>query len=136
METLQNLFLIMPSSWLVRIAVALLWLYEGVWCKVLDHEPRQAQAVGTVGASEGTTKLLFKLLGWVELVIALWVLSNVAPGLCAAVQTTLLVVLTSGALIFARKVIHDPAGVVFKNIVFVTLIWVQPGLAGLGAIPR
>jgi uncharacterized membrane protein YphA (DoxX/SURF4 family) len=131
METFSNMFLLMPPSWLVRVAVALLWLYEGVWCKVLDRAPRQAQAIGTVGASEGTSTLLFKLLGWVELVLALWVLSNFAPGWCAVVQSTLLIVLTSGALIFARNVIHDPAGVVFKNIVFITLIWVQPGLAAL-----
>lgn len=131
MQNVSNLLLIMPPSWLVRTAIALLWLYEGLWCKVLGHEPRQAKAVGTVGMNEATSSALFKLLGLVEVALAVWVLSNFAPGWCALAQSLLVGVLTTGALVFARAVIHDPAGVVFKNIVFVTLIWVPPGLATL-----
>jgi hypothetical protein len=104
-----------------------------VWCKILGREPRQAQAVGEVPAlASGSAALFLRLLGWVELALAVWVLSDWAPGLCALAQTGLLVFLTTAALVFARRVIHDPAGVVFKNIVFVTLIWVQPGLRLLG----
>lgn len=131
MQTFSNMFLFMPPSWLVRTAVALLWLYEGLWCKVLGREARQAKAVGTVGMSEAASGAAFKVLGVVEVGLAVWVWSNFAPGWCALVQTLLVGVLTTGALVFARAVIHDPAGVVFKNVVFVTLIWVQPGLAAL-----
>jgi hypothetical protein len=45
------------------------------------------------------------------------------PGLCAAVQAILLLTLNANGLLWARRVIHDPAGMVVKNIAFLTLVW-------------
>ena len=33
------LFPTWPPTWLVRGAVAGVWLYEGLWCKLLDGDP-------------------------------------------------------------------------------------------------
>ena len=39
---------LMPPDWLIRIAVAAVWLYEGLWCKLLRGEPREFEVVKAV----------------------------------------------------------------------------------------
>jgi hypothetical protein len=67
-------------------------------------------------------------LGAVEVTLALWVLSGVAPLLCVIAQTVLLVSLNANGLIWARDVIHDPRGMIVKNFAFLVLAWVSAGL--------
>ena len=120
----------MPPEWLVRIAVAGVWVYEGLWCKLLRRAPdelRVVQAVPTLGPRFGAPFLW--ALGWVELALGAWVLSGAAPIACALAQTVLLVGLNGAGLTFSRHVIHDPAGMVFKNFAFLVLAWVNAGLA-------
>jgi hypothetical protein len=52
--------LALPPPLLVRGAVAAVWLYEGLWCKVLGHEPHQVRVV------EAVPRLVsFLLFAWV-----------------------------------------------------------------------
>jgi uncharacterized membrane protein YphA (DoxX/SURF4 family) len=121
---------IMPALWLVRVAIAGVWIYEGLWCKILRRSPnelRVVQAVPRYGERFGG--LVLSTLGWVELALGLWVLSGVTPGLCALAQTVLLVSLNGAGLTFSRRAIHDPAGMVFKNFAFLVLGWVNAGLS-------
>ena len=116
----------LPPFWLIRLAVAAVWLYEGLWCKLLGREPRQLQIVQSVprlGPIAGATFL--KLLGAVETVVALWALSGIAPFWCAIVQTALLVTLNVNGILWARKLIHDPGGMLVKNFAFLVLAWVS-----------
>jgi len=121
---------VMPAGWLVRIAVAGVWIYEGLWCKVLGratHELRVVEAVPRFGAKFGRAFLV--VLGWIELALGLWVLSGWAPVVCAATQTALLVTLNANGLLWSRHLIHDPGGMVFRNFAFLVLGWVNAGLA-------
>jgi len=120
----------LPPVALLRAAVAAVWLYEGLWCKVLGRERRQVQVVEAVpklGPLLGKHFLL--TLGVVETALGLWVLSGVAPGLCAVAQTLLLVTLNTNGLLWARHIIHDPAGMVVKNLCFLLLGWVVAALS-------
>lgn len=122
---------LMPPSWLIRVAVAGVWLYEGLWCKLLRGEPREFEVVKAVpryGPRFGVPFLI--ALGLVEVVIAIWVLSGVAPLLCAIVQTVLLVTLNANGLIWSRHLIHDPRGMLVKNFAFLVLAWVAASLPG------
>jgi uncharacterized membrane protein YphA (DoxX/SURF4 family) len=127
----ETLLAVMPPAWLVRIAVAGVWIYEGLWCKILGratNELRVVEAVPRYGAKFGRPFLT--LLGWTELLLGLWVLSGSAPGLCALAQTVLLVTLNANGLVWSRHLIPDPGGMVFKNFAFLVLGWVNAGLAG------
>jgi hypothetical protein len=42
----------------------------------------------------------------------------------------LLVVLNANGLLWARHVIHEPAGMIVKNIAFLVLVWVCGALPG------
>lgn len=117
---------LLPPWWLIHLAVAAVWLYEGLWCKLLGGEPHQAQVVAAVpryGPRVGSVFL--KVLGLVEVAIAVWVLSRAAPLLCAIVQTVLLVSLNTSGLLWARHLIHDPPGMLVKNFAFLVLVWVS-----------
>jgi uncharacterized membrane protein YphA (DoxX/SURF4 family) len=117
---------LLPPLWLIHVAVAAVWFYEGVWCKLLNGQPRQVRVIEAVpryGAHIG--KKLLTLLGVVEAVIGVWVLTGIAPVVCAVVQTALLVTLNACGLLWARRLIEDPAGMVVKNFAFLLLVWVS-----------
>ena len=123
-----------PPIAVVRCAVAAVWLYEGLWCKLLGREAHQLQVVEAVpklGPLLG--RMFLKGLGLVETAMALWVLSGISPGLCAIAQTVLLLTLNANGLLWARHVIHDPAGMVVKNASFLLLAWL--GAAMTGRVP-
>ena len=122
---------LLPPFWLIRLAVAAVWFYEGLWCKLLRGEPRQFQVVEAVphyGPRIGA--LFLKALGAAEVGLAVWALSGIAPLPCAVTQTLLLVTLNANGLLWARHIIHDPAGMVVKNFAFLVLVWVSASLPG------
>jgi len=122
---------LLPPFWLIRTAVAAVWLYEGLWCKLLRGQPHEFAVVAAVpffGPRIGTPLLL--ILGAVEVAIAAWALSAVAPVGCAIVQTVLLIALNGNGLVWARRILHDPAGMIVKNFAFLVLVWVSASLPG------
>lgn len=125
---------LMPPYWLIRGAVASVWLYEGLWCKLLRGEPREFEVVKAVpryGPRFGVPFLM--ALGVVEVALAGWVLSGAAPFPCAIAQTILLVSLNANGLFWARDVIHDPRGMLVKNFAFLVLAWVSASIpTGMG----
>ena len=128
---MHDIALPFPPLLVLRATVAAVWLYEGLWCKLLAGEQTQVQVVTAVprfGPLVGRTFL--KLMGVVEVALAAWIVSGATPGLCAVTQTVLLVALNISGLLWARHLIHDPAGMVVKNIAFLTLAWVCAAIAG------
>ena len=128
---MHDILLSLPPLLLVRGSVAAVWIYEGLWCKVLGREKRQVQVVEAVprlGPVLGRHFLL--VLGAAETMLAVWVLSGTAPGLCAIAQTVLLVTLNANGLLWARHIIHDPAGMVVKNASFLLLAWIAAAMTG------
>jgi hypothetical protein len=120
---------LLPPVWLIRFAVAAVWLYEGLWCKLLRREPNQraiVEAVPRLGPRIGA--LFLNALGAVEVALALWALSGIAPVWCALAQTLLLATLNANGILWARHLIHDPPGMLVKNFAFLILAWVSASL--------
>jgi hypothetical protein len=117
---------LLPPLWLIHVAVAAVWFYEGLWCKILKGQPRQVRVVEAMPLCEsGIASKLIKLLGAVEIAVGVWILTGIAPVVCAIAQTALLVTLNSCGLLWARRLIDDPAGMVVKNFAFLVLVWVS-----------
>jgi len=122
-------FTLLPPFWLIRVAVAAVWIYEGLWCKLLRGQPHELEVVRAApyfGPRVGA--FFLQTLGLVEVGLGIWTASAVAPLQCAIAQTSLLVALNAGGLLFARRIIHDPGGKVVKNFAFLVLVWVMAGL--------
>jgi hypothetical protein len=109
--------------------VAAVWLYQGLWCKVLGRAPHQQAVIGSVPflTPEGAHVLLV-LLGMVEAGLAIWVLTGWKRRWAAIAQTALLVGMNTGGILWANAVIQDPIGMLFQNLAFLTLVWIAAGL--------
>jgi len=124
----------MPALWLLQAAVAAVWLYEGLWCKVLSRSQHQFEVIEQVpGIAQRTAHALLRLLGVVETALGVWVLSGWQPIVAAVVQTALLIGLNSAGIYFSRQRIPDPAGMVLKNAAFLVLAWVAASVAAAGS---
>jgi hypothetical protein len=119
----------MPPLILLQIAVAAVWLYEGLWCKVLGKSAHEFEVIAQAPMFGPTRGPLFlRALGVVETALAMWVLMGWQPYLAAVAQTALLVALNSGGLTWSRHLIPDPPGMVIKNFAFLVLAWVTAAL--------
>ena len=114
-----------PDPKLIRASIALVWLYEGLWCKLLGGVPRQAEVIAAapfIGPATAGAALI--TLGLAECGIAAWVLSGWRMRPAALVQTVLLIAMNAGGTIWARRLIPDPGGMIVKNLAFLVLIWI------------
>lgn len=110
---------------LVRLSIALVWLYQGLWCKVLGgsaHHLAVVAAVPFLGPSAGRAVVM--VLGLVECALAAWVLSGRQLYKAAFAQTALLAAMNAGGLIWSWRLLPDPVGMLLENFAFVLLIWI------------
>jgi len=120
----------MPPLWLIEVAVAMVWLYEGLWCKVLGGSRHELEVVEASPLFSKTLAALFlRALGVLECALAVWVLVGWQPRWAAVVQTALLVSLNSAGMTWSRHLIPDPPGMLVKNFGFLVLVWVAAGHA-------
>jgi uncharacterized membrane protein YphA (DoxX/SURF4 family) len=68
-----------------RIFFALVWLVNGLYCKVLDGVPRHREIVARI-LGEDHAFLLTRLIGCAEIVMAAWILSGIRRKWSAAAQ--------------------------------------------------
>lgn len=108
-----------------RCAIALVWFYQGMWCKVLGRTPRHAQVVEAAPLFTVASAHIFLVsLGWFETLLGVAVLSGRFPQLTAMTEIGLLVGMNTGGLLWASKIIPDPAGMIVQNFAFAVLIWI------------
>jgi DoxX-like family len=121
----------MPPLLLIEVAVALVWLYEGLWCKLLGGSRHELDVVqATPLFTPELAAAFLRALGVFECALAVWVLSGWQPLWAAGVQTVLLVSLNTAGISWSRHLIPDPPGMLVKNFAFLVLVWVAAGRAG------
>src|SRR5258705_5486250 len=75
----------MTKHKLLNYFIAAVWLINGLFCKVLNLVPRHQQIVARILGSEHARLLTF-LIGLSEIVMAIWILSNVKTRLNTIAQ--------------------------------------------------
>ncbi|MGV9340214.1 DoxX-like family protein [Streptomyces sp. NPDC003688] len=120
---------------LARWAVALVWFYEGLWCKVWPGREDQRAIVGDVPHMPpwAVTAALIAL-GIAEAAVGLWALSGLWARTAAAVQTALVVVFNAGGLLFGLDHIAEPGRMLTQNLAFLALIWLVAGTSPRAAV--
>lgn len=103
----------------VRVAVALTWIYEGLWSKIVLSAPHELQVVESVAASGPVSPVaLLTLIGCGETLLGLAVLSGFRPLFLACFQIALLLAMNSAGIVFGKGSIEDPFGLLVKNLPF------------------
>ena len=74
---------------LITYLIALVWLINGLLCKVLMLVPRHAAIVARI-LGPAHASVLTRLIGLGEIGMALWVLSGIRPHWCAWTQIALI----------------------------------------------
>ncbi|NLR64187.1 hypothetical protein HGH92_07705 [Chitinophaga varians] len=69
----------------VNIAIAAVWIINGLYCKVYNGVPRHQQIVARILGSD-YARLLTLAIGWLEGLMAVWVLLAIKSRWCAVVQ--------------------------------------------------
>ncbi|MFJ9950818.1 DoxX-like family protein [Kitasatospora sp. NPDC091207] len=117
----------MPTPWQTRcaaLAIALMWGYEGLWCKIFPGRADQRAIVeGLPLLPEGAAAVLLVAIGLAELALGVWVLSGRLPRLAALVQTALVAGFNTGGLLVGADHIPEPGRLVVQDLVFLALIW-------------
>jgi DoxX-like family len=105
-------------------AVAGVWLYHGLWCKLLGGCPEQLDVVATVPRLRGKlAKPVLLGIGLVETALAVWVVSGRRPRGAAAIGTALVAGMNAAGLTFGRRHIPAPRTMIAENVAFLALAW-------------
>lgn len=106
----------------IRILVALLWLINGIWCKILSQVPRHEAIVARIlGNSYAHT--LTKLIGAGELVIGIWIILNKFPKQTAWFQIVLILTMNSLETILAPDLLLWGYGNIVFALLFCIFLW-------------
>lgn len=115
----------------LRVAIALVWLYQGAWMKLIAVDPHHLSIV-EAAIPFGPPRLWIGLIGALEIFLALWFLFPWKRRWCAWAQVGLLLVMNLGGLLSAGDQIPDPFGMILMNTVFALAIlgaggaWKEP----------
>ncbi|MFI5915808.1 DoxX-like family protein [Dactylosporangium sp. NPDC051541] len=111
---------------LARGAVASVWLYEGLWCKLVRPDAGQLAIVSGVPGAGSWSDGLLVLIGLAETALAGWVIWGRAGRAAAAVQTVLLVAFNAGGLLFGAGHIDEPGRMLTANAALLAAAWLLP----------
>ena len=82
---------------IISILIALVWLANGLFCKILNFEPRHQEIVGQILGNQ--YKFPFTItIGILECLMFFWVLSKIKSNFCAVFQ--IVIIMTMNVLEF------------------------------------
>lgn len=105
----------------LRIVVGSVWIFHGLYSKILDLIPRHKLIVGRVLGEDAA--FLTPFIGGAEILMGLWVWSAFKGRLCALAQTCALVSMNVLEILFARDLLIHPAGMVALNALLLSAAW-------------
>ena len=112
------------ANWwrLLRVAVATVWLYQGLWLKVLVVDARHLAIVASAPAFL-PPRIALVCIGAVEALFGVAVLLRWKPRLFAWLQIAALAAMNGAGILFGGEHIADIGGMLTMNLVFALAIW-------------
>lgn len=99
-----------------RLALGIVWLYEGLVPKLLFVRPDQIDLVRRSGLFFGTPEFFLQLLGVAQVVCALWLLAGFAERLAVFIATGGMIVLIVLVARANPAMLTDPYGALIKDL--------------------
>lgn len=89
---------------ILNILIALVWLINGLFCKVLNLVPRHQQIVGRIIGDKYSYGLT-KIIGVLEILMTVWILSEIQPEVCAIFQIAVVMLMNVIEFFCARDLL-------------------------------
>jgi uncharacterized membrane protein YphA (DoxX/SURF4 family) len=103
--------------WGVRIALASVWLYNGLWLKVIALDPHHLEIVRSVsGGSSIAPVVLLRTIGCCETLLAIGILSGLFYRFVSYFQIAIVLVMNVIGSIFGGGAIAHPVGLIVSNL--------------------
>jgi uncharacterized membrane protein YphA (DoxX/SURF4 family) len=106
----------------VRVLIGSVWVFHGLYSKLLDGIPRHRMIVARILGDEWAARSLIAV-GAMEIALGLWVFTGRCRVACATVQTLAIVGMNTIEILWARDLLISAPGMVALNAAFLTLIW-------------
>lgn len=106
---------------LLKPAIASVWAVNGLVNKILGFVPRHRLIVGRILGDDISARAVI-VIGVLEVLIALWVLSGIKPRLCAVLQAVTVASMNILEIILAPDLLLFGTGNVIPGIIFISLV--------------
>ena len=106
----------------LRVLIGGVWIFHGLYSKLLDGIPRHREIVGRV-LGDDLAGWLTPVIGLAEILLGIWMLTARWPRACALVQTAALVAMNVLEIVFAREILLSPVGMVVANLFLIGSAW-------------
>jgi len=106
----------------LTIAIGSVWVFHGLYSKILMGIPRHQEIVARV-LGEEVAEWATYTIGAMEILLGLWAFSRWNRKACALVQTLALVSMNVLEIALARDLLISAAGMAVLNLAFLTLVW-------------
>ncbi|HSH39210.1 MAG TPA: DoxX-like family protein [Chthoniobacterales bacterium] len=116
-----------------RIALGLVWLYEGVVPKLLFPRAGQTELVRQSGLSFGAPEVTLQVMGIAQALVGIWLLSGIAERAAAAFATAWMCVLIILVASGKPDMLTDPFGALAKDMCLVACAYAVWALSPLNS---
>lgn len=89
---------------IITFLIALVWIINGLFCKVLNLVPRHQEIVDRILASNNS-RVITILIGASEVIMAIWILCNYKSKLSAMIQMLIVATMNVIELIVAKDLL-------------------------------
>jgi hypothetical protein len=107
---------------LLPLVIGSVWVFHGLYSKLLGGIPRHRAIVGRILGSH-LAGIATPVIGGLEVLLGIWVFTGWRPVACAAVQTAALVTMNALEIALATDLLISALGMVLLNLGFLCLIW-------------
>jgi uncharacterized membrane protein YphA (DoxX/SURF4 family) len=114
---------------ILNYAIALIWLLNGLFCKLLNFVPRHQQIVGRILGDEYSF-VLIKLIGVSEVLMCIWIMSRMQPRLCAVSQIIIILTMNTIELLMTPDLLLYGRYNFYLALLLTTVIFVNEFVIG------
>jgi uncharacterized membrane protein YphA (DoxX/SURF4 family) len=107
-----------------RFCLGFTWIYLGLVPKLLTQVPLEHEIVRRTGLYFSSPALTIRMIGVLEIVLGLWVLSGFREKIACVVTSGFLIVLMFLAVMEEPMLLAGPFGGMVKNLSLLVLAWI------------
>lgn len=119
---MRSLFQSITFEGFAQFAIGCVWVFHGLYSKLLNGIPRHQQIVGRVLGSK-FAGLATKGIGLCEVLLGVWAFSGWERVGCAVVQTVAIIAMNTLEIFLAGDPLISAVGMVALNAGFLAVVW-------------